>query len=253
MWKCDESPETGGDKQKTEPGSRVNLMLGLHDAGNKEKSYCSIWKHCSEEQSEIISLLSHTVNQSRKQKFISSREEKHEDCNMCISQHMFAPTLMLPWGASQLAALPETQEESRSIWIQQAGSQRSREDSQNSIDKQKVGNMQLWATLGSRVTEYNGNQTTLLLGLGNDIMLQSRNKFECNQPVASFFGAKLAFWPAGCYKMKDECPKWKGCIQLFLFSYVNFSNSVKKENELLVFAEIIIIFQVLFSFLWRFL
>ena len=37
MWKCDESPETGGNKQKTEPGSRVNLMLSLHNAEKQRK------------------------------------------------------------------------------------------------------------------------------------------------------------------------------------------------------------------------
>lgn len=149
MLMCDESRETGIDKHKR---LKVNLRLSLHCAENKDKKKLSFHKKTQQHGralSGIISLL-RIVNHSRNQKFIFRRGKKHEDCelfqsNMCISQHMFTPTLTLPRGASQLAALPETQEESRSIRIQQAASQRSREDCQNSIDKQEVGNMQLWA------------------------------------------------------------------------------------------------------------
>lgn len=37
MLKYDESPESGADKLKTEPRSKVNLMLSLHSVKNKEK------------------------------------------------------------------------------------------------------------------------------------------------------------------------------------------------------------------------
>lgn len=45
MLKYDESPESGAAKLKTEPRSKVNLMLSLHSVKNNEKKKLLLhWK-----------------------------------------------------------------------------------------------------------------------------------------------------------------------------------------------------------------
>lgn len=146
MLKYDQSPESGTDKLKTEPRSKVNLMLSLHSVKTKKrKSYCSIGKHSSVKQlfrSQI--LLYRTVNHSSNQTFNKINENRElSQSNMCISQHVNTnPNAAL---RSFITCRPSRATRRRSININMsiAGSQPEMQREFLKFNKQKVRNMQL--------------------------------------------------------------------------------------------------------------